>query len=508
MGELLLSSRHVAWIDRYTQEEIGISGAVLMENAGRALWERFCSAVPDIPAGNAALVICAGRGNNGGDALVAGRYAFSAGCTPHIITLTADLGALATKQWQILERLGVTRLVWEEQKDLCAAVLRESNWIMDGVLGTGMNGVAREPALSLIREINASPAAVVAVDVPSGISDTTPAHAETVISDITICTGPRRIPLYSGTLRDRCGTIETVDPGFPPAVVARSFADQSIAPPQLEDPHAVLRRNSSFLAVPSDAHKGVRGTIGVIGGGVGTTGAPVLAARGALATGAGMARICGVASPAAPAAIMTVPDSPAARDELIQWARGLVIGPGWVAAEREDLYETVLAAAGASRPLVIDASALRLLSPDMAPTLSTALSGGSVVFTPHPGEMAHLAGWPVENVLSHPEGAIRKVQERWPVTVILKGSVVWIASPGGAARVLDGRCPALATAGSGDILAGMVATLLLRADVTEAAVTAVALHQIAGTQLFAQRGWFIADDLVDTIAREAGREYR
>lgn len=508
MGELLLSSRQVAWIDRYTQEEIGISGAVLMENAGRALWERFCSVVPDIPAGTAALVICAGRGNNGGDALVAGRYALSAGCTPRIITLTVELGELATQQWKILERLGVTRLVWEEQQDLCAAVLRESNWIMDGLLGTGMNGVAREPALSLIREINASPAAVVAVDVPSGISDTTPAHAETVTSDITICTGPRRVPLYSGILRNRCGTIHTVDPGFPPAVVARSFANESIAPPRLEEPSAVLRRNATLRSVPPDAHKGVRGTIGVLGGGVGATGAPVLASRGALAVGAGMARICGVATAAVPAAIMTVPYSPAARDELIQWAQGLVIGPGWVTAEREDLYETVLAAAGASRPLVLDASALRLLSPDMTPTLSTALSGGSVVFTPHPGEMAHLAGCSIEDVLSQPEDTIRRVQERWPVTVILKGSVVWIAAPDGPARVLDGRCPALATAGSGDILAGVVATLLLRADVTEAAVTAVALHQVAGAKLFAQSGWFIADDLVDTIAREAGREYR
>ncbi len=516
MAELLLSSRQVAWIDSHTQEEIGIPGAVLMENAGRSLWEQFCALVPDVPAGNAGLVICAGRGNNGGDALVSGRYAFAAGLRPRIITLTAKLGKLAAQQWQILENIGVTRLIWEEQPEECALLLQESQWVMDGVLGTGLTGAPREPALSLIRAITASLAAVVAVDVPSGISDSTPTDADTVFSDITICTGPRRIPLYSEALRHRCGTIWTVDPGFPPAVVARSFADDPVAPPQLESPADVLRRNSALLTIPRNAHKGTRGTIGVIGGGVGTTGAPVLAGRGALAAGAGMVRICGPASALAPAAIMTVPDSPTARDELVRWARGLVIGPGWVAAKPDDLYHTLLQAVGTHRPVVVDASALRLLPVDLAPELSTALAGAPVVFTPHPGEMAHLTGRSVEEVQSQPEDAIRNVQERWPVTVILKGSVVWVASPGTAARVIDGRCPALATAGSGDILAGVVAALVLRAgahgytpmEITEAALTAVALHLRAGEQLFTGRGWFIADDLVDAIAREAGNEYR
>ena len=512
MAERLFRCDAVADVDRRAREEMGIPGIVLMEGAGRSLWDT----IKDRIRGES-LVICAGPGNNGGDALVAARFALieERQPAPIIITARRNGGALAEQQWAILERMGASRLIWEEEPQRCSDELARARWILEGLLGTGTTGAVREPLLNLIRLINSSPAGVIAVDIPSGVSDGCPAGGETIHADITVCTGPPREVLYSGAIRPRCGEILTVDPGFPPALLRDAAAQEEL--PVLWRAGTLLRHHARTLAVPRTAHKGVRGAVGVLGGGTGASGAPILAGRGALAGGAGVVKILSGAPSAHPravsgdAALMHLSPGETTLRDLIRWSRALVIGPGWTDATTADLAEVLAAAGEGNVPLVLDAAALRLSGDEGVHLKDIALLTAPVVVTPHPGEMASLVGTSVDEVLADPRGVIRAFQETIPVTVVLKGSVTWVAAPaGGAILVLDGGCPALATAGSGDVLAGVVGALLARGtmDGPTAAALAVAAHLKAGRKLFTKRGWFTADRLVNAIAREVSRGQR
>ncbi|SIQ06023.1 NAD(P)H-hydrate epimerase [Alkalispirochaeta americana] len=510
--DLLVSSAVMAGIDEAAREKLGIPGAVLMENAGRGAWEVLRRVLHteknDLSPGP--LVFCAGPGNNGGDALVMARWALMEEEFPlAVVTSRASLGAAATAQWDILERMGVTRLVWDEEPVLVKELLGRARMIVDGLSGTGLAGALRGSLVSLVEAMNASPAPIAAVDLPSGFRDGPDPADPRVQADVTIVTGYLKLSLFTPLGRPGAGRLFQVDPGFPPALVrdARDSGDTDRFQVRLVNPEDL-----PVPLVPADAHKGMRGRVGVIGGAPGTEGAPLLAGLGALYGGAGMVRICsggGQAAGGYDPSLMVSSDTRESRNETVAWASALVIGPGWTGASREDLQELLQEARERSLPVVADAQALRLLGEDL-------LSGGGggdssrgggfpLILTPHPGELSAMLGWSVRDLACNPWEGLRRTVETCSAVVVLKGAVTFVADPGGQITLFDGRCPALATAGSGDVLAGLVGAFCAAGmEASKAARTAVAIHLRAGRHLASQRGWFTARDLARSLGTFSG----
>jgi ADP-dependent NAD(P)H-hydrate dehydratase / NAD(P)H-hydrate epimerase len=509
-SDALLSCTEAAHIDAVTREELGIPGLVLMENAGRAVWDAIRSRT------SGPLVICAGPGNNGGDALVVARWAMMREDRDvQIITTRASLGEQATVQWKILEAMGATRRIWNDDHRGCRSALASEGWIVDGISGTGVAGALRGDAAQVVAAINESSAPVASIDVPSGARDGYNPGDPLVRADLTVVTGYRKRVLYIPAVRAAAGEIEQVDPGFPPTVLRRIAAAGS-PPARLGDIYSV---SPGVEPVTPDAHKGIRGRIGVIGGAPGTAGAPILTGLGALRGGGGMVRICSGAtatgrddSLSVEPALMITADDAGRREELLEWADVAVIGPGWTDSSVKDLLEIFRWAAELSTPLVCDAHALRLLSGENNPARRFLRDhpgfARSMILTPHPGELAALLDDDTGDddtgrVCQDPGAVLETLGAEIQATTILKGSVTWIRASSGAVTVFDGRCPALGTAGSGDVLAGLLAALRCRTpDPGSAACAAVALHLRAARRTYADSGWFTATDLARAIGSE------
>ena len=241
----------------------------------------------------------------------------------------------------------------------------------------------------------------------------------------------------------------------------------------------------------------------VVGGSDDAPGAALLAAAGAQAQGAGYVTLA-TAERARLAAAARQPGwlwherDPAA----LAAANAVVLGPGWTDAQPPELAAFVQAAAAAGAAIVIDASALRCLA-----TLQSdwPMLDPMPVLTPHPAELAALLAVSTDTVTRDSLGCVQAAARQYHATVCLKGSLTYIASPNRGVQVYIGRCPQLAVAGSGDVLAGCIAALAARGvDPATAACTAVARHLVAGRSLAALRGWFPAQAIAEEVARRYG----
>lgn len=521
----LVTSAMMAGIDRAAQEELGIPGVVLMENAGRAAWEAVREGLDGAPGHHSemAVVFCVGPGNNGGDALVMARWALLEGWRRiTVVSSRRTLNSTAASQAAILARMGAPWLHWDEDDRACTAALEQARLIVDGLAGTGLSGPLREEPARLVDAINRSRAVVISIDVPSGSRDGYRSGEPLVRANCTVVTGYRKRSLYTGAVRDAAGEIRQVDPGFPPQLVQGLMDREATAgrplPRLVAD--APITLSTLFSGDPPppigpDSHKGSRGRVGVIAGGPGTVGAAILAGMGALKGGAGMVRVVlgddGGMRPALDPSLMVVADSDSARLDVATWADVLVAGPGWTGAGAEDLCRILELADERKRPLVLDAHALRLLAEGgsgstAAAALRKATHIPAVVLTPHPGELAALADVGAGDIASDPWGALERVAGELPAYIVLKGSVTIVRDPNGETTVFDGRCPALGTAGSGDVLAGLIGAWCARPlSAGEAIRAAVALHLNAGRGLLARRGWFTATELVSVLGEEEFR---
>jgi ADP-dependent NAD(P)H-hydrate dehydratase / NAD(P)H-hydrate epimerase len=491
----LVTAEVMSRLDSETISRIGIPGDVLMENAGQKCWAYVRRRLTRSGVGR--VVFIAGNGNNGGDSLVMARQCHLEGAFPgQVVTVRREVKGSARTQWDYLTRLGLERLVWEDQREAVTellAGLTDGDVIVDGITGTGLTGPLRATEAELVADINASSAAVYAIDVPSGMRDGGLWNEPVVRADVTICTGYRKRCLYAPSRRDCSGEILQVDPGFPDL---ETFRDAPWYPTgcttllTIEDTADVP---SMVSGLSSDAHKGTRGRVLVVAGGNGTEGAALLAAVGAATTGAGMVRV--VTAPAAAAAgisrepgIMWKTGLPDEND--FAWADAVVLGPGWIDGSTGDLRR-ILGILGSlqdekERPLVLDAAALKLMKDLLNDSWKDIPDPrGPVVMTPHPGEMAVLADTTVDAVRSDPFGILDVVSRAVPwsrgVTVVLKGSVTIIRRPDGDFAVLDGRCPSLGVAGSGDVLSGILGARIAGAravgsHVTEAVLKGVMEH--------------------------------
>ncbi|QNM97596.1 bifunctional ADP-dependent NAD(P)H-hydrate dehydratase/NAD(P)H-hydrate epimerase [Chitinimonas koreensis] len=467
-------------------------GLPLMQRAGQAAAD-FAAARID-PA--APVTVLAGPGNNGGDALVAATALRRYGHPVELVMpagpdgLPAD-AAQAYRNWRAAG--GVERATLP---DAPAALL------VDGLFGLGLNRPLPDHWQALIHAANAQGAPILALDVPSGIAaDRGTALGEPIRADWTLNFIGTARGLVTGAAVDACGEIHLATLDLPDA----------LRPPGEVGDTAELMR-AMRLERPRDSHKGRFGSVAVLGGAAGMAGAALLAGRAALHAGAGKV-YAGLLDPAAPRVDFGRPELMlrTADAALLDAADVLVVGPGLgrEAAARDLLVATL----AQDKPLLLDADALNLLA--LEPALFGALQGrhAATVLTPHPTEAARLLCCNTATVQADRYGAAARLAETTGATVVLKGAGTLLAEAGGDGtdRPPTGRSAvnrsggaALANAGQGDVLGGIVGALLAQGlDGWQAAAAAVRVHGLASDRLVARDGRLAT--LAGEVAEEAGR---
>ena len=458
-------------VDRLSSERFKIPDLVLMEHAGRGVAE----AILDADAADVPIVVLAGLGNNGGDALVAARWLHEAGADVHVFLVTrktdAQPSALCAQQLQILKALGMATPVW--RPGALARFRKAEPVIIDGVLGLGFEGRLEpdSPVFKALAEAAEIPeATVVAVDVPSGLdADSGDAQELPLEADVTITFGGKKPAHVLAPARDLCGEVLALACGFPNA--AQDAALERHQPGIVQpDPRALLGLDP-WAELPPSAHKYDRGHVLVIGGSAGKTGAPLMAATAALRAGAGWAT---VAMPQSAMASLhgEVPKElvfealfdgerldPLKLERFIKErkVRAVVVGPGAVVNPLDSDVMAVLAAASSDDDLFVlcDAGATHKLAgllkdQDLPPE--------KWLLTPHPGEWRQL-GEAFDRSPLTPAGLEKatRLAADLGVALLYKHATPLLisGSPDMPAFVVAEGTVALARAGSGDVLAGV-----------------------------------------------------
>jgi NAD(P)H-hydrate epimerase len=523
MSTKILTAKQMREADRATIEQVGVPGMVLMENAGRNVVRALAERFPAL-AQERVTVLC-GKGNNGGDGFVVARHLLMRGLTPRVVLL-AEPGVLkgdARANYEALLRSKTAPVIVRnlDEWTKIRPEMHATTLLVDAILGTGLEGPVEGFLLEVIRDINAGFAhvPVVAVDMPSGLpSDTGEPLGESVRARLTVTfTAPK----WSQVLPPNCervGELVVTPIGTPASVLA---ADASVFLNLLgpEDLAPFTRPREA------DSHKGDYGHVLVVGGSRGKSGAAALSALGALGAGAGLVTVATAASAQTPVAsaaptLMTesLAETEAGTISLRAFEYGrfaavaegksvLAIGPG--ITTNPDTVEFVrrVVREWTGSPMVIDADGLNAFA-GAVDLLQEASQGGKrkLVLTPHPGEMARLTGLTTQQVLARRVELAREFAMQRRVHLVLKGYRTLIAEPGGQVYVNPTGNPGMATAGTGDVLTGMIAGLLAQhpdAPVESVVSAAVYWHGAAGDRAAARRGELslTATDLLAALPR-------
>jgi NAD(P)H-hydrate epimerase len=506
----IVSSEAMARIDSRTQAEFAFPSMLLMEDAGVKAWAVLRRLVWGGRRPRGRICFVAGRGNNGGDAFVMARQAAVEHVQPLTIVLAGgrpEKDSDPGRNLAACEALGMEIIDWPVQTDLVTSRIAEASWILDGIAGTGIRGALRPPLSDLVQCLNQSPGRKAALDVPSGIRDGYTEGSPAVRADLTLAMGLPKLCLYLPRARALCGRIFVVPVGFPPALVD----DPAIAG-ELLSPRAWKRLAPP---IPPDTHKNKRGHLAVFAGARGTTGAAWLCATAAARARVGLVTLfadteiypviapkltsvmCRPWDPPGAAAEKTSTRPPAADWDPSRYS-AVLVGPGWGLTDEKAAWLDALTSS--PLPGVIDADAITLLGRKAAARKVDL--GGRWVLTPHPGEFSRLTGASRDAVLDDPVGHALAASDRLNAVLVLKGHSTIVAGPDGRYWILDGGNPALATGGSGDVLAGLIAAGIAGGLAPlEAARFGVSLHAYTGALGARQRGWFLAEDLVPLVSR-------
>lgn len=444
----------------------------LMQRAGQASANAALDLMPFSTA-KARVLVLAGPGDNGGDALEAAAHLSFTGAQVTLIHF-APGGTPSAERVEALRRAKASDARFREWDDADIAGT-EWNLVLDGLFGIGLKRPLDGPYRALVEAINQLRCTVLALDVPSGLDADTGAvvgpdgvaiHATHTITFIGNKPG-----LHTCDGRDYAGLVD----------VARLEIDAAHYAPSALHLNDVKFFARHLRARRHNSHKGSYGNVAVIGGARGMTGAPILAARAALNSGAGR-----VYALFAEDALAGDPGQPElmcrAADDFDFSLATLVIGPGLGASDHA--HGLLARAIGCGSALLADADALNLLAGDPALQTAMAQRPAAVVLTPHPLEAARLLGGGIAAVQADRLAAARTLASRLHAVVILKGSGTVIAAPDGNAVINTTGNPALATAGTGDVLAGLCGALLAQGwPQWEAALAAVWLHGMAADVL-------------------------
>ena len=456
----------------------------LMQRAGDVVFKQCLELMPNSDV----YLVLVGQGNNAGDGYIAAINAKLAGKQVHLCaveperTLDGDAGK-AQQRW--LDSGGSIN-------GFDAALLEKSDVVIDALLGTGINSYIRNEFADIIDAVNASSTPVVSVDVPSGLdANTGQSLGRCVQADITVTFVGIKPGLVTGAGKQSCGKLVYADLGIGKAFQALAKAS------------ATMLNIDHFKGMGPreiNSHKGTYGRLLCIGGNRGTAGAIRLASEAALRGGAGMVRVytheSSVVQVSAGRPELMVTDFNL--EDALAWATCVVIGPGLGQDEwAESAFETTMKhCQSQNKPVVIDADALNLLCQQ-----STAYTLSDSILTPHAGEAARLLGVSIDDVESDRFNYARQCSQRYHAVCVLKGAGTLIDNEKKTWVCRHGN-PGMATAGSGDVLSGILGALLAQGVETDiAAKYGVVLHAKAGddiAQLYGQRG-MIASDLFDAV---------
>lgn len=483
----VLSVEQMRELDRRAIEGLGISGLILMENAGKGVFREILNMFSrEVKEGR--VVVVAGKGNNAGDGFVVARHLFNDGIKVKVILLVprGDYTGDASTNLKIIEDLGVDIVYSDGKEEIVERELKDPHisLIVDAIFGTGLSSEVKGIYRTAIELINSSPAKKVAVDIPSGLSgDRGIPLGVCVKADLTVTFGLPKKGLVSYPGRRYVGVLKVVDIGFPPSLV------EEIEPAGYLLTHEFV---SKFLNKrDEEAHKGNFGHLLIIGGSPGKTGAVCLAGLGALRSGAGLITL-GV-----PYAVwrevdtrlletLTLPlpdsdgflvsDAKHVIKSAIENKSAIAIGPGLgVTDSTKELVRFVLREC--ALPVVIDADGLNCL----VGNLDLLKGRKNVVLTPHPGEMARLTGLTTSEIQGRRMEVAEKFAKEFSVVLVLKGAGTVIGAPDGILYFNTTGNPGMATGGMGDVLTGLIGGFLAQGySPVVSAILGVYIHGRAG----------------------------
>jgi len=518
----VFTSQQMQEADRRTVEEAGIPSAVLMENAGRQVAAAMESAFEGLASQRVAIVC--GTGNNGGDGFVVARTLAERDVSVSVFLVgradqvhgdaRANLDALNGLGLDVVEVGDAT--AWE----LHGTDVLGADVIVDALFGTGLTRPLTGLVETIVEDINASSCPVVSVDLPSGLmGGRTDVPGTAVEASLTVTFAAPKLPHVLPPAEALVGNLIIAEIGIPAAIV------EGVSGPRID---VLTKESMRPLIEPRarDSHKGDYGRVVVVAGSLGKAGAACLTGLAALRSGAGLVTVATPASclpivAASRAELMTIalPETAGgaiaaeAADRVLEaGADILAIGPGLGRAPETFAFVRALAER-AGVPIVLDADGLLAFAGH-----ADRLAGRDevdVVITPHPGEMARLVGLSVEAVQANRLEIARDFSAGHRVHVVLKGYRTVVASPDGTIAINLTGNPGMATAGSGDVLTGMVAAWLAQLlDAEAAARLSVYLHGLAGDLAEADEGEVamvagdILDRLGDAVADLTGRRVR
>ena len=495
-------------LDRRAINEYGIPGRDLMERAGRGCAEHILAAYGSRRSKR--VVILAGKGNNGGDGYVIARYLLEKEWQVQVIVLANrdSINGDAETNLVLLPEDSVRFCPSEgELTEKYTDDLQQADVLVDALLGTGLRSDLTGVYLEAVELINAAPGKVVAVDIPTGIHGTTGRIlGQTVHANMTVTFGIAKLGHVLYPAAEHVGRLVIVDIGIPPQLMTEAvgydFLNEKLMAP------LVKRRDRQ-------AHKGTYGHCLIVAGSTGKTGAAALAANSAVRTGSGLVTLAVPESinqilemKTTEAMTLPLPDagsghltihSLVALEKQLSGKNALAIGPG---IDRRPASVTVVQTLieTVSIPMVIDADGLNALAEDTS--ILHRRRSPNIVLTPHPGEMSRLLGSAIPDVAAIRISVAQEFARTFGVYVVLKGARTIIAAPNGMAAINGSGNPGMASGGMGDVLTGIIVSLLGQGySAWNACRLGVFIHGLAGDLVAMEQGeiGMTATDLVARI---------
>ncbi len=496
-------------LDRTAIEGYGISGLVLMENAGTQVVDQIRRLVGKIKGRSIAIFI--GKGNNGGDGLVIARHLLNRGARVKVLSIVGagEIRGDAAVNLDIWRKMGqkIYPIHQDDGINIVKLALVKTDLIVDAIFGTGFHGPMKKEPGRVIRVINKSGKPVIAVDIPSGLEAGSGKASEPCIrAHQTVTLGLPKLGLYLEQGPNHTGKITVADISLPTVMV-----NQQAAPRYLLSAGRVKKW---MKPRPFSAHKGSFGRVLIVAGSRGMTGAASLTGQAALRSGTGLIT---VAVPETLHSIMegkltevmTVPLPDTGNGSLSGEALPqilsllgnmdvLAIGPGLSQdPETIELVRELLPAV--KLPLVLDADVLNALAGevDILGNLPA-----TAVITPHPGEMARLMGVTPKDIQEDRVGRAIRAAADWNVVALLKGARTVVAAPDGTVYINPTGNPGMATGGSGDVLTGVIASLIAQGlEPSHAAAAGAYFHGLAGDLAVREKGMMglIAGDIISAL---------
>lgn len=505
----LVTSAQMRAVDHETIVNQGIPGPELMENAGKGTAEGILELLDNNPEETTVVIFC-GKGNNGGDGFVVGRYLHQEGVNVVIFYLGTpeNLSPDAKLNFESAQKCGLDMFEVKTIADLPENL--DCDIVVDALFGTGFEGTPRGLAGEIIEYINRQEVTIVAVDMPSGLNADNGRHEGAVIeADCTFTMALPKYGLYLSPGRELSGVVEIVPIGVPDMVVEKfNLVNELITP---DDVIELLPERKP------DGHKGDFGKLFILAGSNGLTGAAVMAGESAVRSGVGLIKV-GCPKTTQPVLaiklteVMTVPLPDVAKKgalalrglgeirQYIEEHDAVIIGPGL--GRHHETFELVRRILSRlETPAIIDADGLNALAGHLELIKNCP---APLVLTPHPGEFKNLMGEAVPDDYLEKADLVRKYSSLWGVVIVLKGSPTLVAAPDNLCYFNQTGNSGMATGGSGDVLSGIIGSFLAQGMKTlEASLAGVFIHGLAGdlaAEALTERA-MKAGDIIDYLPR-------